>query len=200
MIDKLAEHYGALVRQHGDSVRSCQYGSEESQLFRFNQLLKIADLEGAAILDIGCGRGDLYRHIKEAGFQITYTGIDLVEEVLHIARQKYGNARFFKHDIIAEPLEESFDYVFLNGVFNNNFYNSQAELDDYMRSLLVAGFKHCRKGMAFNLISSYVNFADEEMAYHDPVELLRFCIEKLGRKVSLFHHYERCDVAIFVYK
>jgi hypothetical protein len=38
------------------------------------------------------------------------------------------------------------------------------------------------------------------MAYHDPAEVLDFCIRNLARKVVLEHHYERVDVVVFVYR
>ena len=38
------------------------------------------------------------------------------------------------------------------------------------------------------------------MAYHDPVVVFDFCLNNLAPKVTLHHHYERCDVAVFVYR
>ena len=46
----------------------------------------------------------------------------------------------------------------------------------------------------------HVNFTSPGMAYHDPTEVLDFCIRSLSPKVSLHHHYERVDVAVFVYR
>ena len=200
MIDKIAQHYTELYEIYGDSAQACQYGSEESQIFRFKQLIQVADLHGANILDLGCGRGSMYGYLEKMAISTSYTGIDLVEGTLSLARQRFSQARFIKRDILCEPLDESFDYVFLNIVFNNRFDEADCEHDDYMYTLLKAAFQHCTKGMAFNFISTYVNFVDDEMAYHDPTQVLKFCIEQLSRKVYMMHHYERCDVAVFVYK
>jgi hypothetical protein len=38
------------------------------------------------------------------------------------------------------------------------------------------------------------------MAYHDPAEVLRFSLDHLSPRIVLDHHYERCDVAMFVYR
>ena len=74
------------------------------------------------------------------------------------------------------------------------------ECDIFMRELVTKSFKHCTRGMAFNFISAHVNFTDPEMAYHDPAQVLDFCIRNLTRKVVIHHHYERTDVAVFAYR
>jgi SAM-dependent methyltransferase len=200
MTKQLERHYSDLFQKYGDSVQACQFGSEESQLFRFKQLIQIADLEKATILDLGCGRGDLYDYLCKLNIEVSYTGIDLVGGTVNLAREKYPAARFLKRDLLSQTLEEKFDYVFLNGVFNNNFGSSPEKNDDYMQALLKTAFQYCERGMAFNFISRYVNFEDEEMAYHDPSRVLRFCIEELSTRVNLMHHYGRCDVAVYVYR
>jgi len=55
------EVYSRLVEEYGDDPRSSHWTNIDSQLFRFNQLCKIANLNGKSILDIGCGIGDLYK-------------------------------------------------------------------------------------------------------------------------------------------
>ena len=200
MTKQVERHYPNLFQKYGDSVQACQFGSEESQSFRFEQLIQIADLGKATILDLGCGRGDLYDYLCKQKIEVSYTGVDLVEGTVNLAQEKYPRARFLKRDLFSQPLEEKFDYVFLNAVFNNNLGSSPNENDDYMQTLLKIAFQYCNSGMAFNFISRYVNFEDKEMAYHDPAQVLCFCIEELSTRVNLMHHYGRCDVAVYVYR
>jgi hypothetical protein len=61
-------------------------------------------------------------------------------------------------------------------------------------------FKRCSVGLGFNFISTFVNYTDPELAYHDPMEVLEFCLRELSPRVIMQHHYERCDVAVFVYR
>jgi ubiquinone/menaquinone biosynthesis C-methylase UbiE len=65
----------------------------------------------AKILDIGCGPGTFSRYLKEKGFDVK--GIDLSEEMLHIAENKLPDIKFKLMDMrqISYP-DESFDGLF----------------------------------------------------------------------------------------
>lgn len=192
----IVDNYRNLFLKYGDSPEAVQFGSRASQLFRFEQLVKIADLKGARILDIGCGLGDLYPFLSDRFGEVEYMGIDIVSETVAFAAEHYPQARFKCHDILGNPLDEKFDYVLINSVFNNNIPDGE----DFIQQLIVAGYEHCTQGMAFNFISTYVNFREVEMYYHDPVAIFDFCIQRLSRRVSIHHHYQKCDVAVFVYR
>jgi len=42
----------------------------------------------ANLLDLGCGNGELWRHLVDSGFQGHYTGLDFSAELLEIAKKK----------------------------------------------------------------------------------------------------------------
>lgn len=178
----------------GDSPKSCLW--DEKMVFRYEELTKIGDLNGAEILDIGCGIGGFYEYCVQdkAISDIKYKGIDLVEGMIELARSKYPEVEFETSNILEKKIDKSYDYIIFCGVFN------VCMDDEYMMRMLSEAFEHCKKGMAFNFISAYVNFREQEMAYHDPVKVLQFCIEKLSPKVRINHHYNKCDVSVFVYK
>ena len=194
---KLAEHYAQLFRQHGDSPEAVQLNSE-GQRFRFEKLVQIADLSGCSILDVGCGLGHLYPFIISKVGPVSYTGVDIVPDSIEFAARKYPAASFVCRDIIKHGLDAKFDYVLSSGVCNNNIQD--VDHTRFMLDLVTAAFAHCTKGLGFNFISTHVNFRDAEMAYHDPVVVLDYCIRNLSRKVVLSHHYERCDVSVFIYR
>ena len=193
---KIKENYRELVLKHGDSVESCQYSDQMSQHERFSQMIQVGDLNGAKILDLGCGIGDLYKFLIEKKISMDYTGIDIVEEMIEIAQKKYDNIKFKTLNILEEELNEKYDYVIMNGIFNNNF----GDVDSYMKKLLTKSFDLCNKGIAFNFVSTYVNFKVDKMAYHSPEEIFEFCVKNLSRKTNLAHHYFKCDVACYVYR
>jgi SAM-dependent methyltransferase len=193
--EMLIANYRDLFQKHGDAAEAVQM-SADGQRFRFHKLMEIGDLRNRRVLDLGCGIGDFYPFLVEKFGQLDYTGVDLVPEMVDFAARKYPDARFLCRDIVTAGLAERFDYVLASVVFNN----AMPDADAYMRELLTHAFRHCTLGMGFNFISSHVNFADPEMAYHDPAEVLDFCIRNLTRKVILHHHYERADVAVFTYR
>lgn len=67
--------------------------------------------EGDNILDLGCGNGRFFEQLK--GKNINYTGSDTSEELLKIARKKYGGETNFVHTggLILPFKDNSFDIV-----------------------------------------------------------------------------------------
>ena len=186
--------FSEAFQKYGDDVRSCLWGTK--QTFRWNEIINVSELDGASVLEIGCGIGSLYEYcIQDRGMKdLTYKGVDLVPEMIDLAKQKFPEAEFEVCNILEQKLEKTYDYVILCGVFN------VATKTEEMEKILSEAFQYCKKGMAFNFISTYVNFHDEEMSYHNPQEIFSFCVESLSRKVRMNHHYEKCDVSMFVYK
>jgi len=193
--DPVKKNYRELLARHRSGPAVGQW-SEEGQLFRFTKLTEIGKLGGNRILEIGCGIGDFYPFIVEAFGNVSYTGVDIVPEIIEHAKKTHATASFKCVDILSEKLQERFDYVFISGVFNNAFPG----VNNFLLDMISVAYGYCDKGLGFNFTSSYVNHTDPEMAYHDPVDVFRHCLEKLSRKVSIHHHYERCDVAVYVYR
>jgi SAM-dependent methyltransferase len=193
--EMMIANYRSLFERYGDAPEATQW-TPEGQLFRFRKLMEVADLRDRRILDVGCGIGALYPVLMERFGELDYTGLDIVPEMVDYAARKYPRARFLCRDLCTESLDETFDYALSSGVFNN----AMPDCDAFMRELLSKAFQHCTRGLAFNFISTHVNFTDPEMAYHDPARVLDFCIRNLTRKVVIHHHYERVDVAVFVYR
>jgi len=75
--------------------------------------------EGAKILDLGCGNGRFFEQFT--GKDIDYTGSDTSEELLKIAREKYGAAAsFIKTGGIELPFnDKEFDTVFSFAVLHH---------------------------------------------------------------------------------
>lgn len=191
----LIENYRGLLAKHGRRPEAVQW-SPEGQVFRFEKLVQVADLNGAKILDVGCGIGSLYEFLTERFSYVDYLGVDIVPEMIASAARWHPAGRFLCHDLLEKDLEETFDYVLISGVFNNAI----PQCTEFLKDLIAVSFRHCKQALGFNFISTYVNEKDAEMAYHDPAEIFEFCIQKLTRKVTMCHHYERCDVVVFAYR
>ena len=116
--------------------------------------------------------------------------------MVEVAKINHPEARFACKNILEEKLTETFDFVLMQGLFNNPVKNSKL----YMESILEEAYAYCKTGMGFNFISEYVNYKTLDMEYFKPEEVIGFCIKHLSRKLSVFHHYYNCDVCIFVYR
>lgn len=184
-LEQLERHYSALVQQHGEAPASAQWSSRESQERRMQVLAEVGDLGQARVLDLGCGTAHLLHVLRERGFAGEYVGWDLSEPALALARARFPGVRLERRDVLLEGVGEDFDYVLLNGVFNNRLSDNWR----FFTALLEAVWPHCRRGLAFNALSTWVDWFDEGLWYVDPERVFRFCKEKLTSAVALRHDY-----------
>jgi len=190
----LIENYQKHYQEHGESPMATQQ-SQEGQFARFVKLAEIGDLRGKRVLDLGCGIGDLYPVLQEKFGDFDYTGIDIVPEFISHATARFPAARFVCQDILLDPLAEDYDYVLISGIFNNEL----PEGTELLKAILRAAFPRTKVALGFNFISTHVNFRSPGMMYHDPVEVMAFCLREISPRMQLQHHYFRCDVAVFLY-
>jgi hypothetical protein len=61
-------------------------------------------------------------------------------------------------------------------------------------------FQLCNKGIAFNMMTSYVNFTADDVHYMDPGQTLAYCIKDLSRFVRIYHDYPLYEYFVCVYK
>ena len=180
----IENHYQALFKKFGDSYEAVQYTSKESQLKRFDTLIKVADLTRCTVLDFGCGLGHFLEFLRSQHQSIEkYIGIEIVPEMLTFARNKYPDASFF---LPTELTNLSFDYGFVCGTFNNKMKNNRS----FWQDTIVELFSKCKKGIAFNMMSTYVDFQDRDLFYENPEYVFKFVKDNLTPYVTLRHDFE----------
>lgn len=189
------DEYPSLLAELGHSPEAVRM-SAEGQLFRFEKLLEIGDLDGRRVLDLGCGLGHFFPVLTERFPRASYLGIDVAGDLVAAAAAAYPEGRFVERDVLRDGLEGSFDYVLMSALFND----PGPDAEEFLHSMLEVAFSHAEIGVGFNFISTYVNTVEEDLAYHDPVAVTDFVLRTLTRRVAVDHHYERCDVAVFAYR
>ena len=70
---------------------------------------------GKAVLELGCGTGDLLASVQPA----LGVGLDLSMGMVQVARRKYPNLHFLQGDAEAIPLGERFDFVILSDLIGH---------------------------------------------------------------------------------
>lgn len=199
----LRRHYRELFAEHGDSPRSAQHFDVESQRARFGVLAGFAPDLGS-VVDLGCGLGHFYDFLKEHGFEDSYLGLDFVPEFVECARQSHAGdarARFQAFDMRSDAYPEADTFV-MCGVFNNKMPDNE----EFLRQTLTRAFMACRKGVAFNLLSTYVDYQDARLFYADPLKVFDFCQRTLTRRAVLRHDYlvredrPPYEYAVYLYK
>lgn len=181
-----SKHYKALFKKYGVDAKSVQWSDKESQYKRFEALLEVEN-NILSIIDLGCGFGDLYEYLKLKNFNGKYLGLDNVDEFIDAAKERFSdtNTEFKKFDINTSEIPKGYDYIILSGVFNNKFDGNY----DFMINTINEMFKQCEKGIAFNAMSSYVDYQADNLYYSNPLEIFDYCKIHLTRKVILKHDY-----------
>src|SRR5258708_13894992 len=84
-------YYSNKVNTHGTSHCGVDWNSTESQMLRFDQVLKVCDSKAPfSINDYGCGYGALAAYLNHQGLHYTYYGFDISLEMISRAR-KFAN-------------------------------------------------------------------------------------------------------------
>ncbi len=180
---------------HGDRPEAVGWSSK-GQILRHQAMLDVGDINNSKILDFGCGKGDFYRFLVERGIHIKYTGFDINEKLVSLAKEKYPGVDFRVFDIDNDILDEDFDFIFLCGVFNLKVEG----IDETIKKTLVRLFQHCGTALAFNALSSHDPEKDFELHYVSPEEIFTFTMKNLSPNVSLRHDRIMYDFTIFVYR
>ncbi|MFC1563778.1 class I SAM-dependent methyltransferase [candidate division KSB1 bacterium] len=193
----IKEFFGKCVKRHGDNVHSLAWESDHSQRTRFSILAQIADLDGKSILDVGCGKADLYDFLIEEGISVEYYGVDLTLGMLDLARKNFTGISLFYRDFLAEARYPEVDYVLSSGVANVKTPNNQK----YMEDVIVKMYSLCRMGVGVNMLSSYApeSKMHNGMYFYSPEEMFKFAM-KLTRDVILRHDYLSNDFTLYLYK
>jgi SAM-dependent methyltransferase len=200
-MDELSKEYvisyfDKTLRMHGDRPEALHW-TPPGQIIHYKCMLDIAEtIDGAKILDFGCGKGDFCGFLKENGISVSYTGLDINTNLIDLASQKHPDATFSVFDISKDILTEDFDYIFLCGVFNLKVQG----LDELVRFTLKKLFARCRTGLAYNALSSHNIHKDFELHYTPPEEMLKFAIDELTPFVSLRHDRLFHDFTLFAYR
>ena len=196
---RISEIYNTRLQEGLSDYKVGGWGSKESQYLRFKILTEINELTGASILDVGCGLGELYYFFKKNEIKIeSYKGIDISEDCIIEARKRLSTinqASFDYRNIDKIDGEELYDYIFLSGSLNLKMEDNLS----FAKKVIKRMYSLCRKGVACNFLSSYVDFSLEKDYHYSPEEVFSFS-KGLSNRVVLRHDYPLYEFTIYIYK
>jgi SAM-dependent methyltransferase len=191
---------------HGDNHRGAGYTrtAEEAraQYALMLDVIREAD-EAVHILDFGCGLAHLLDYINSQPrlAYIRYTGLDLSPKYIAAARQRQPGADLVHMNILTDDTAlPDFDYVILNGVFNYRGAISRDDMVHYWQRILIVTFAHCRRGIAFNVMSRLVDWERDDLFHLSFDELAQFVGPNLSRHFIIRHDYPAYEYTTFVYR
>jgi SAM-dependent methyltransferase len=175
------------------------YNTTSEQQFLFQNLIMGLDPTSYSVLDIGCGRGDLYGFLKELwpDHLFAYTGIDHNPVMCDLGREKYGlellNSSFDTANVL------NHDWVVASGFFTQR--RCETEDDDLQKMFkdIDKMYTLANRVVSFNLLSPINNTIHDGFFYVHPGLVMDMLIEKY-QYVSVRHNYTKDVYTVSIYK
>lgn len=194
--------YLPQFQKYGDNPLAT-FQEPKLQELRFEKLmgsiLNVKDLEAFSLYDVGCGPGHLHQYLNNQNVPHTYSGSDLVTEVVKLAKQKFPKANIECADFIQNDPKGKYDFVVCNGLLHFPAGVPKEEWKEFAFNLIKKMFNLATKGIAFNFLTTYKTTDNPALAYFDPLELFDFCQKNMSRFVTIDHAYALYEVTMTVY-
>ena len=186
----LIDHYENLYKKYEDSHLTLQHANLEQQIKRY-EIISSKIKPDNSILDFGCGLADLYKFlVKDKNYNGNYTGLEIVPSFINNNKKVFKDnkkVKFTKNNIYQIKNTDKFDYVLVCGTFNN--YIPDINQYEYLNKTIIELFKHCKIGLSFNLLSTYIDYQDKNLFYFDPCRVFDFCKLNISKFIELKHDY-----------
>jgi SAM-dependent methyltransferase len=201
----LHDYYARCFAEHGASPRGVDWQNWQTLALHYDKMLTVIEPERAtgrvSLLDVGCGFGGLLDRAKSKGIALDYTGIDIVPQMIDHGQKRHADASFATASIFEfDPGGRSFDYVVCNGVLTEKLDVSIQVFDQFVRRVVRRMFDLAERGIAFNLMTTQVNFTAPNLFYKNPLEMIAFCTAELSSKYMVDHAYPHYDYTMYVYR
>ena len=203
--EALGRHYAETFDRHGPTSEGVDWGADASRAaLRYDNMLGVLARDAGptvpSLLDVGCGYGELLDHAARKGIALDYTGIDVAENMIRWATAHSPGGRFVHGDILSCEVGGPFDYVVCNGILTQKLRTSGLEMDRYAARLIRRMFSLCRRGAAFNVMTTKVNRFADNLYYRNPAELFSWCLSELTPHVRLDHAYPLYEYTMYLYR
>jgi len=192
-------YYAGRIAEFGASSRGVDWNSQESQYLRFEQLLKVVDVQREtpfSLLDYGCGYGALLDILERAFPAASYVGFDLSTDMVREARRQHPTAEFTDR---TSQLTRA-DYTVASGLFSVKLDASIERWEAYIRDTIESIAAVTERGFAFNMLTKYSD-ADrmrDDLYYGDPHVWFDYCRTKYSKRIALLHDYPLYEFALIV--
>ena len=193
----LVAHYEACFARHGDTHRGVDWPNAEQASTRYRVMSELMrEHEQTSVLDFGCGAGHFLDYLRASKYRdVAYSGLDLSPTFIELCRRKYPGVSFECIDAMQSGVRvPQADYIVLNGVFTERCGIAHDTMFEAMAALLAKLFPRARRGLAFNVMSTYVDWERADLFHVAYDRISRFVVDRLSR-----HHVIRADYGLFEY-
>lgn len=191
---EIVDQYSRRLARYGHDPRTLGW-HKGRQLLRFEILLSMWNLDGASLLDFGCGFGDLYGFLRSKHVCLDYEGIDINPDLIAEGRAAYPSAKLHERDALRRGLQHDYDFIVASGVHNRMLPDN----DEFIEQTFSLFDGHARRGFALNFMSNKAEYFEEDLYYADPAWVLSLAY-RFSRRVTLRNDYMPFEFTVFVDK
>jgi ubiquinone/menaquinone biosynthesis C-methylase UbiE len=131
-------------------------------------------LKGASVLDVGCGKGDFSKTLRQQGVS-SYLGIDINQVVLETARERHPDELFLFADLLSGDVTDHFDFVFCSGALTLKL----TEMDNYefFTQMIQKMWNVSKVGVVFNVLTDEGEPINTDLFFYNPEKVYTICSE-----------------------
>ena len=184
-----------------ESAQLVGYSNINEQILAYNSLLTFFS-PTQTVLDINCGRGDLFAYIKQLHEDVfadnQYTGISTNTVLINVGKEKYRTDNLLHTSLKEFPTTNTYNWIMASNYFNELVDDNYQNLYDSVEKM----YKLSNYGVAFNLITSQIeDNNDVATQYHlyDSGEVFNYLLTTY-KKVVVRADYLLGDITFFLFK
>jgi SAM-dependent methyltransferase len=203
---KIAAHYENCLAKYGITAKGMDWPNEDDLKKRFNVMLNVIknkQKQSVSLLDIGCGVGFLLDYINDKKLidKYQYKGIDISSKMIEIAKLRYPDHDFEVRDILENPLPgQSIDYIVMNGVLTERVSLTYEQMKEYSCSIIKAAYDTCIYGIAFNVMSTHVDWYRNDLFHWSLDSVVSFLVKECSRNIVIRMDYGLYEFTVYVYR
>lgn len=190
------DKYGPTLRGVGWSEK---YRSKKRYMLLSNFLKHKRKNKKISILDVGCGYGELTKHLPK-NINYNYTGIDIVKSMIDYAKKKNTNKnlKFYLADVT--KINKKYDFVICNGIFTLKNDLTNLKMKNYVLKCINSFYRCSKFAFAFNIMSEDVEFKSKILFYPKIKILIDFLNKKKISSLAVDNSSVKYERFIFVKK
>jgi SAM-dependent methyltransferase len=203
-LQQIESLYTNNINELGVTSRAVGWKTDQCQELRFAKLATLIEYSAGnyTLNDYGCGFGAMLTYLmRDMHHTVTaYHGYDISPEMLVAAKRELAAFPSQLFLIRSDRIETEADYSFVSGTFNVCFDATRDAWEEFIRQKLEEMHRFSRRGFAFNLLTSYVDYEEPHLYYGDPCFWFDYCKRTFSRQVSLLHDYPLWEWTMIIKK
>lgn len=197
------QYYGGLFEKHGATVEAVASAKQVYKDLRYEKLSNLFEGDDAfSVHDVGFGLGHYYEYLRvnKPNLSFTYSGSEVTPQFVAHCLRAHPGLEFYHRDLALQAYPDRYDYIVFGGTFYHIAGCTIEQFEGFIFSILKNTFSMATKGIAFNLITDFVEYKAPDLYYGNVDRFTRFVNGSLSRYFRIDHAYPLYELTFCVYQ